>query len=89
MVLRLSQQPSIENLRNYPPETIEKLRGMLTSGVQGQPDPRRADFYELENCSQIYYVHISPLNGKVILLGIWSKNEEPVGAASAGSPSAA
>ena len=89
MLLRLNQQPIIENLRNYPLETIEKLRWMLASGVQGQPDPRRADFYELENCSQIYYVHISPLNGKVILLGIWSKTKEPVRAAAAGSPGAA
>ncbi len=88
MVLRLNQQPIIENLRNYSPETIDKLRQMLASGVQGQPDPRRANFYELENCSQIYYVHISPLNGKVILLGIWSKTEEPVAAAAVGSPGA-
>ncbi len=85
MVLRLNQQPIIENLRNYPAETVEKLRRLLASGAQAQPDPHRADFYEVENDSHVYYVHISPINGKVMLLGKWLKTEEPVGATSSGS----
>jgi hypothetical protein len=78
MVLRLDQQPKVENLRNHPAETVEKLRQLLVSGTQAQPDPRRANFFEIENCSQVFYIHISPINGKVFLLGIWQRKAEPV-----------
>ena len=76
MVLRLNQTPVIENLRNYPAETVEKLRQLLASGAEARLDPRRANFYELDNHSRVFYIHISPVNGKVLLLGIWHKDEE-------------
>ena len=79
MVLRLNQHPTIENLRNYPAETVDKLRQLLASGAQAQPDPRRNDFYEVENGSRVFYIHISPVNGKVWLLATWLKDTEPVG----------
>ncbi len=78
MVLRLNQQPTIENLRDYPVETVEELRQLLAAGAQAKPDPRRPDFYELEIDSRVFYIHISPVNGKVMLLATWNnKNEEP------------
>jgi hypothetical protein len=77
MVLRLDQQPSIENLRNYPAAIVDQLRQLLAAGVQAHPDPRRANFYELENHSQVFYIHISPANGKVWLLATWQKEEKP------------
>ncbi len=77
MVLRLNQRPNIEDLRNHPAETVEKLRELLASGAPAQPDPRRKDFYEVENGSRVFYIHISPLNGKVLLLATWLKDEQP------------
>lgn len=73
MVLRLNERPGIENLRNYPAETLEDLRRLLSSGAPAKPDPRREDFYEVEGHSEVFYIHVSPFNGKVILLGIWPK----------------
>ncbi len=75
MVLRLNHSPEIEDLRKHPSETVDKLRELLASGAPARPDPRRAGFYEVENHSQVFYIHISPVNGKVLLLATWTKNE--------------
>ena len=87
MVLRLNEQPKIENLRNYPAEMVEKLRELLASGAPAKLDAHRKDFYEVENCSQVFYVHVSPLNHTVMLLAIWDKDAKPV-AALANTPAA-
>ncbi len=86
MVLRLNQTPVIENLRNYPAETVEKLRQLLASGAEARPDPRRANFYELDNHSQVFYIHISPVNGKVLLLATWPKHQESSATATSPHP---
>ncbi len=80
MVLRLSQQPDIDNLRNHPQEMVESLRQLLAAGAPARPDPHRKDFYELEDGSRVFYIHISTLNGKVLLLATWQKDERPVAA---------
>ena len=77
MVLQSQQQWAIENLRRYPAETIEQLRALLAAGVPVRPDPRRENFYELENSHQVFYIHVSPVNGKVILLAIWRTDPGP------------
>jgi hypothetical protein len=77
MVLRLNEQPKIENLRNYPAEMVEQLRKLLASGAPAKLDAHRKNFYEVENCSQVFYVHVSPLNGTVMLLAIWQKDAKP------------
>jgi len=77
MVLRLNQQPNIEDLRNHPAEIVGKLRELLAAGAPAQPDPHRKDFYEVEDGSHVFYIHISPLNGKVLLLATWSRDEKP------------
>ncbi len=82
MVLRLNQQLGIENLRNYPVETLEDLRRLLASDAPAKPDPRRENFYEVEGHSEVFYIHVSPINGKVILLGIWPKQGSFAAAAS-------
>ncbi|MFQ5777136.1 MAG: hypothetical protein ACE5IP_03925 [Terriglobia bacterium] len=74
MVLQLSQNLSIENLRNHSAETVEKLRGLLAAGALAHADPRRQNFYELENGRQIFYVHVVPQRSKVLLLATWDKD---------------
>ncbi len=72
MILRLGKDPIIDNLRHYPTETVEKLRSLLTEGAVACPDPRRKQFYDVQNGSQIFYIHIAP-SGKVLLLASWLK----------------
>ena len=77
MVLRLEQTPKIEALRSYPSGTADRLGRLLALGAPARPDPRREGFYEIESDSEVFYVHISPLNGRVLLIGIWQKPAEP------------
>ncbi len=72
MTLRLNQNTNIEDLRNYPAETLEQLRILLAEGTKARVDPRRKNFYEVEDSSRVFYIHICP-NGKVLLLAVWDK----------------
>jgi len=71
--LRFSGKLQIEDVRKHSEETIAKLRRLLTDGATAQADPRRKDFYEVENGRVVYYIHIPPTAGKVYLLAIWPK----------------
>lgn len=74
MVLRLSENPIIDNLRNYSAETVEKLRGLLAMGAPAQLDPHRKNFFELEDHCEVFYIHISPATRKVLLLAVWHQD---------------
>jgi hypothetical protein len=74
MVLQLERTPKVEALRNYPAGTLERLAQLLAMGVTAKADPRRDCFYEVESDSEVFYVHISPSNGRVLLIGIWPKS---------------
>ena len=76
MVLRMTEGARIENPREYAAHTVEDLRHLLMSGGQGQRDPRREHFYELENNKDTYYIHISPITGNVILLARWPRQPQ-------------
>ena len=71
MVMCAEHELSIENLRNHPPETISALRELLAGGTQVTPDPKRPNFYEVEDDSIVYYIHVLPASGKVLLLATW------------------
>jgi hypothetical protein len=73
MLLRLSEQHSIDNLQHYSPETVEGLRRLLARGAVAVPDPHRKNFYDLENGDKVYFVHVCP-SGKVLLLAVWNKD---------------
>ena len=75
MVLRLNQLPRIEDLRKHPAEVVDNLRVLLASGAQAKPDPHRENFFEVENCTRVFYIHVAPVTGKVYLLGTWLKDE--------------
>jgi hypothetical protein len=62
----------IETPRNHSPETQERLPHLLASGVTGSPDPRRPDFFEIEDKTRVFYIHIAETSGKVTLLAVWN-----------------
>lgn len=82
MTLRLNGNTRIDNLRDYPAEVVEKLRGLLADGAKAYPDPHRKNFYDLENGSRMFYIHVSP-SGNVWLLATWLKTSESICGASA------
>jgi len=74
MVLRLNGNLSIDNLRHYPAEVVDDLRTLLAGGALAHADPHRDNFYELENASRVFYVHVAPRGNKVMLLAAWRKS---------------
>lgn len=73
MELRWNDPLEIEDLRNHPADQVEHLRELLSSGATALPDPRRRYFYEVQDGSLVYYIHVPPTTGKVHLLAVWSK----------------
>jgi hypothetical protein len=65
------REAQIEDPRNHPAETVAALRDILSSGARAIPDPKRRGFYEVQSDSLVYYIHVSPVNGNVLLLATW------------------
>jgi hypothetical protein len=71
MLMRWERDMKIEDLRNHPAELVMRLRTLLTNGAELNPDPRHPGFHEIESDEHVFYVHISPYTGKVLLLATW------------------
>ncbi|HUJ31175.1 MAG TPA: hypothetical protein VLY23_07830 [Candidatus Acidoferrum sp.] len=71
MVMTLERELRIEDLRNHPVERVQILRNLLSRGARVTPDPKRVGFYELEDAGTVYYIHVSPSTGKILLLATW------------------
>ena len=71
MVLQMNEHTRIENPRKYNADVVNDLRNLLTEGGCAERDPRRENFYELENGGNTFYIHISPITGDVMLLAKW------------------
>lgn len=78
MFLRMKQLPGVDNLRNYPAETIRELEELLLTGVPASPDPKRKGFYDLETRERTFFIQISPVTGRVVLVATWRRSERAV-----------
>jgi len=56
----MNEWARIDDPREYGPDAVNDLRNLLTAGGCAQRDPRRENFYELENGGYTFYIHISP-----------------------------
>lgn len=74
MVMRLEHELNIEDPRHHSQERVETLRQLLAGGARVEADPKRSDFFEVESGSDVYYIHISPITGKIVLLAAWQKD---------------
>ena len=74
MFLRMKQLPGVDNPRNYPAEIIQELEELLLSGGSALPDPNRKGFYDLESYERTFFIHISSITGRVVLLASWRKS---------------
>jgi hypothetical protein len=72
MTLKM-KEVKVENLRNYSGEVVDKLSGLLLAGAEADMDPHRRGFYDVYNGTRVFFIHISPVSGKVILLASWSR----------------
>ena len=79
MIMTITKHPPlVEDLRSHPQEQIAELRMLLQSGAPSRPDPRRPGFFEIEGRSSVYYVFKYPTGTKVMLLGVWERESDPV-----------
>jgi hypothetical protein len=78
VVTSTKQRLEIENLRNHPEETVERLRELRNSGARAREDSRRRNFFEIDDADQVFYVYISPVSGRVTLLATWARQSECV-----------
>jgi hypothetical protein len=75
VLLRFSQTPMIDNLRNYPEHLVSRLGALLRDGAVAQPDPRRKGFYDVADGDRVFFIHVSPISGRVWLLASWAVEE--------------
>jgi hypothetical protein len=75
-MIQFKKGASLENPREYENVAVEQLRNLLEAGNPGQRDPRRENFYEIENQYETYYIHVSPISGNVTLLAKWIRQSQ-------------
>ena len=51
--------------------TVTTLAFLLAGSVSVTPDPKRKNFYEVVDGSEVYYIHVSPVSGIIYLLAVW------------------
>lgn len=76
MVMRWDTNFQIQDMRNHAPEQVRGLETLLLRGTSLTPDPKHPGFYEIYNDAEVYYVHLVPNSGKVLLLATWSMAEQ-------------
>jgi hypothetical protein len=81
MAANLRGNIQIEDVGNHPARTVADLRCLLSAGASTTPDPKRLGFYEIESDSTVYYIHVSPVSGKILLLATWQNENVPAGGA--------
>lgn len=76
MAVMVEQMLQIEDPRNHSIDTQDRLRHLLASGAPARPDEKRADFFEIDDHDQVFYVHVSKSTGKVTLLAVWTREAQ-------------
>ena len=79
MVMRWEQNVQVQDMRNHPPELVRGLETLLMRGTSLTPDPRHPGFFEIQDGTQVYYVHVVPESGKVLFLAAWPHAKLAVG----------
>ena len=67
----------IEDLGNHSAATVISLAILLAGTVNVTPDSKREGFYEIENGSTVYYIHVSPVSGAIFFLAAWGNLAAP------------
>jgi hypothetical protein len=70
-VTRWACDTQIEDLRDHPTELIAQLCHLLANGAPAIPDPKHPELYEIKSETHVFYVHISPVTRKVLLVATW------------------
>ena len=61
----------IEDLGNHSAAAVIGLGILLAGTVNVTPDLKRKGFYEVEDSSTVYYIHVSSVRGTIFFLASW------------------
>jgi len=75
MITVTKRPPLVEDLHNHSQEQIAELRRLLIFSAPSRPDPRRPGFFEVQGSRDIFYIFKYPTGEKVLLLGIWERDQ--------------
>src|SRR6202795_1263210 len=73
MFLRMKRLPGVDNLRNYPAEIVKELEELLRWGGSALPAPKRKSFFNIENNEGTFFLQISSITVKVVVVAAWRK----------------
>ncbi len=73
MRMNFGEVLTIEDLGNHPVATVVGQGILLADTVNVTPDLKRKGFYEVEDRSSVYYIHVSPVSGTIYFLATWEK----------------
>ncbi|HVN07364.1 MAG TPA: hypothetical protein VMV61_00200 [Patescibacteria group bacterium] len=66
--IQLHDPVAVEAMAPTPRTVLERLRGLLSAGVQATPDVNRPNFFTLIDNNLSIYFYISPVSAKVWVL---------------------
>jgi len=72
----MTSEMQIEDPRNHSEATVLALRDILSGGATIIPDPKRRGFFEVQSDALVYYIHVSPVSGNILLLATWPNGTE-------------
>jgi hypothetical protein len=75
-MLKFNLGANVENPRAYEAGAVEHLQYLLKVGSPAERDPQRENFYEVDGGNEIYYIHVSPVSGNVVLLAKWIRQSQ-------------
>jgi len=61
----------IDDHGKHSPAALQRLQRALAGSPDLVPDPKRKYLYELAIGSCVFYLHVSPISGRVSLLAVW------------------
>jgi hypothetical protein len=76
--LKHKQPPLLEDLRNHSQDQVLELRTLLSMGAPLRADARRPGFFEVDGDANVFYIFKYPTGTKVLLLGVWEREIDPV-----------
>ena len=71
MRMNFGEVLTIEDLGENSAATVIGLGILLAGTLNVTPDPKRKNFYGVEDGSTVYYIHMSPVSGTIFLLATW------------------
>ncbi len=66
--IQLHGPVAVGGLTQMPSEVLEKLRELLATGVEAEPDEQRPNFFRVRDNGRLYYFYISPVSAKIWLV---------------------